>query len=301
VSRVSLLPENWPDGFQPSAVREDCVKRQQKPGFAPTPHFQKGAPARGIDSSVEVPCNLRLSYRTMETSIKNQSGGTAAETTNINPNSEPNSEPNPDMNQINDEPATLKEISAMSDCAVSSLKNNIKSGNLAATQANDKAPYMVRPSDAERFLRATPGIASKFHPAAEKAVADPGQTPATPKVKAPEQAKDLAGPTHVNSAQAAAIPEVDVTAAEPVAAETAPAPKVETPTVAPSDPKKTDSPAAEPDSKRRRRRRRGKGGSSSQSAPHSPPFLKALVGTTPQERLRITACLNELAALVAFT
>ena len=186
----------------------------------------------------------------------------------------------------------------MFDCAASSLKNNIKSGNLAATQANEKAPYMVRPSDAERFLRATPGIASKFHPAAERAVADPGQISAAPKVEAPEQAEDSAHPAHVNSAQPTATPEVELTAAGPVAAELAPVPKVETPAATPSKPEKTDSPSAEPDAKRRRRRR-GKGGSSSLSTPHSPTILKALVGTTPRERLRITACLNELAALVA--
>lgn len=57
--------------------------------------------------------------------------------------------------------------------------------------------------------------------------------------------------------------------------------------------------------KRRRNRRRGKGGDKGLGKPVAevsgshPLFLKTLQGATPQERLRVIACLNELAGMVA--
>jgi hypothetical protein len=236
----------------------------------------------------------------MDTSINDQSGGTAAETPNINPNPQPDTPI--EMNYSNDDPVTLKEAAAEFECAASSLKNNIKSGKLAATQTGEKAPYMVRLSDAERFLRATPGIASIFHPADSKSTAAPASKPPS----ADEASQVL-------TRQKAACPESQE-AGEGQESKAATSSNVAADTVNPNDTsadRKQLAPVtdaqADPSThtvpvggKRRRRRRRGKGGGGSPApAGIQQPVLKALAGTTPQERLRITACLTELVGLVA--
>jgi hypothetical protein len=232
----------------------------------------------------------------METSTNNPSDGITEQTPNINSNQQPDS--NIDMNEMNDQPIMLKQAAARYDCAASSLKNNIKSGKLAATQTDEKAPYMVRPSDVERFLRDTPGIASTFHPAPkpapaadEPASADEtpaamtGQEAGSPTSKAPGGGQELA----IESALSAA-------AETSGSGDTA----VEHAARVPDAHSKPSAQTAEGGSKRRRRRRRGKGGAGTPTPTGiQQPVLKALAGTTPQERLRLTACLTELLGLVA--
>lgn len=273
--------------------------RQQKSGIAPSPHFQKGAPARGIDSPAEVPCRLRLSQNIMEIPTNHQPGGIAAETPNINSNQEPDS--NIDMNEMNDSPITLKQAAAKFDCAASSLKNNIKSGKLAATQTNEKAPYMVRYSDVDRFLRDTLGIASIFHPAASNpapAAAEPASADETSAVMTGQEAESptskVAGGGHESAAEAA------LTAAAETSGSDATAVDHGSPARVPDVHANPSAQTAEGGTKRRRRRRRGKGGAGSPTPTGiQQPVLKALAGTTPQERLRLTACLTELLGLVA--
>ncbi len=222
------------------------------------------------------------------------------------------------MKDTNEDPVTLKAIADTFGCAASSLKNNIKSGNLVATQTNEKAAYMVRPSDAERFLRDTPGIASKFHPSAKKQIpADPGKTMAVPAKQSPKKPTVSVNPSEALAAEDSSAATVD-SSAEPTPTEEAiPSGKDEHHSAAdvtaanhkatqsetdPSDPSGAGTPQAGNGGKRRRPRRRGKRGGSEKSPDKSenpPVFLKALTGTSPQERLRITACLNELASLVA--
>ena len=233
--------------------------------------------------------------KNMETSISNQSCGTAAETPKINSNdnSNDNSQPTNIMNPANDESVTLKKNADEYQCAVCSLKNNIKSGKLAATQENKKAPYMARPSDVEAFLRATPGIVSVFHPAGKKPAATEAMNP--PRANKPDyEPSDTATISPMRSVTASEghgnQPSVVVESREGQACQ-----NQET-FVA-----HLDSPKAQFGSSKRRRRRRGKGDGATPSIASStqPPVLKALAGTTPQERLRITACLTELLCLVA--
>lgn len=228
----------------------------------------------------------------METSITNPSGGTAAQTNSSNPNKQ--MQDKVDTIQSGEEHETLKKAAAKFDCAWTSLKNNIKSGKLAATQANEKAPYMVRLADVEAFLRATPGIVSIFHPAGAKAAAT--ETAYSPTVNKADD--ELADTATISATQPVAASAAH--ANQPVGAAASregQACQNQETVVAP-----LDSPEAQTgSSKRRRRRRRGKGNAVKPSAASSiqPPALKALAGTTPQERLRITACLTELLGLVA--
>jgi hypothetical protein len=141
----------------------------------------------------------------------------------------------------------------------------------------------VRPSDVERFLRATPGIVSIFHPGTGKpAATETGDPPSASKVDS-EQPRVVKAPT-VESAE----PTADAMKTAPVEEATA------------ADSKESASTQAADATKRRRRRRRGKGGAGSPTPTGiQAPVLKALAGTTPKERLRITACLTELLGLVA--
>jgi hypothetical protein len=235
----------------------------------------------------------------MDTSISNQSGGTAAATPNINSNQKPDSIIT--MNDTKHDTVALKQSAAKFACAASSLKNNIKSGKLPAIQSGENAPYMVRLADVERFLRDTPGIASIFHPAAKKSagamtgktVASGGNEPAMPEMtsdsESPTTEKSVAQPIQTH-------PLVEAASAKPgnEAVEQSQSAHVPDPLPEPSTQPGGDG------TKRRRRRRRGKGGGKNPAIPSlRQPVLKALAGTTPQERLRITACLNELAGLVA--
>ena len=217
----------------------------------------------------------------MKTSITDQTGGTAAETQKINSNPQPVAPIA--MSHSNNNSITLKKAAAMFSCASSSLKNNIKSKKLAATKENEKDPYYVRPSDVERFLRATPGIVSIFHP-------DKGKLAATETGDPPSASKADSEQPHVVKAQT-------VESAEP----TADAMKTASVTEATAaDFKESASTQAADATKRRRRRHRGKGGAGSPTSNGiQAPVLKALAGTTPKERLRITACLTELLGLVA--
>lgn len=209
----------------------------------------------------------------MENSIKTMSGGIAAETENINPNNDRSEESS--QNQPNgtaEGTVMLKDAATEFHCVTSSLKNNIKSGKLPAFQENSKAPYRVHPAEVERFLRTSPGIASIFHPkavttgkshteaAAKEAVQEDGLARATEAVVESPDNKD-AGQAKLNESEG-----------------------------------KQTAVATKP----RRRRRRGKGGTGQQHASiANPHILKALAGTSPEERLRITACLTELLGLVA--
>lgn len=225
----------------------------------------------------------------MKTEINNQSGGSAAETTSTHSNQATNH--NLDMIKISNKPesaeatVTLKQAAAKFECAWTSLKNNIKSHKLPALQEGDRAPYMVRLSDVECFLRATPGIASMFHPAGAKVAANDTEHP-------PTVAKVDAGQQHEIKAQPAEL-------AEPAVSTIKTSPVEDAPSAAPQIADSTQVVAV---AKRRRpRRRRRKGGNS--ESPITPctqlPVLKALADTTPQDRLRVVACLNELAGLVA--
>ncbi len=205
------------------------------------------------------------------------------------------------MNDTNHDNVTLKQSASKYCCAASSLKNNIKSGKLPATQSGEKAAYLVRLSDVERFLRETPGIASIFHPAAEKpAGAMTGKTavsggiePAKPEVTSDDKSSvteaSVAQPIHAHPPVVAGSAKPESEAVDHSPSAHVPDPK----------PEPTGHDAGN-GNKRRRRRRRGKGGGKNPAIPSlRQPVLKALAGTTPQERLRITACLNELAGLVA--
>ena len=214
----------------------------------------------------------------MEKSINKQSGGTAAETLNINSNQQP--DPKIDMK---DNSITLKEAAAQFACAASSLKNNIKSGKLAAIQTGEKAPYMVRLFDVERFLRATPGIVSNFHPAASKST--PGDDKPAPDDEAFKDCQQSAAKAPAIATAENNHPVDTVDAHEP-------------PTLVPDVQVSPHKQASE--TRVKRRRRRGKGGAGSPSIiVNQQPMLKALAGTTPEVRLRITACLTEFLGLVA--
>lgn len=235
----------------------------------------------------------------METSTNNQPGGIAAETPNINSDQQIDS--NIGLNEMNDQPIMLKQASNRYDCAASSLKNNIKCGKLAAAQTDEKAPYMVRPSDVERFLRDTPGIASIFHPAATKPApaadepASADETSAVIKDQNAESPKSKAlGDGQESAAEAASTAAAETSGSDNAAVEHGP------PSLCLDAHANLSPQTAEGGIKRRRRRRRGKGGAgSSPPAGIQQPVLKALAGTTPQERLRLTACLTELLGLVA--
>lgn len=240
---------------------------------------------------MEVPCHLHLSYKIMETSITNQSGGIAAETPNVNSNQQP--DPHVDMIPTNEESIMLKAAAVKFDCAVCSLKNNIKSSKLAATKADIKAPYMVRPSLVERFLRDTPGIKSKFHPkspgistmaaATEPVPTAPNGQP--PTLKPPALSEVTPNPSD---------PVIVTTKSQPVESNRVNSFKTPLPIVTADSEQESSGP-------KRRRRRRGKGGGGNPPVATSlqPVALNALAGMTLQERLRITACLTELIGLVA--
>jgi len=217
-------------------------------------------------------------------SANSKSGGTTAEPSN----------PDNPMKPTDTTPVTLKKAAAMFGCASSSLKNNIKTGNLPGMKAGVKAPFMVHPSDVERFLRSTPGIASNFHPAKgktheSKILTSQARVPGDEFLKAPESKACEESPLPALPAKKSEP------AKDPQKTESSP------PNVAPPIASAGEDHATQPHPKRRRRRRRGKGGKvEAPRDPGSEPLtLKALAGTTPQERLRLTACLNELASLVA--
>jgi len=238
------------------------------------------------------------------------SGGNAAQPNPINPNQTTN--PNQQAalkshdTEPSEKPVQLKQAATKFECAASSLKYNIKHGKLLAYQENAMAPYMVRLSDVERFLRVTPGVESMFYPKRKKdglsltglidkpddknppSPPDPSGELQTPHVghKKPETKPSTAHPT-----QTTADVSVDTAKLENQALDQKhPAGDTDSSTQAPAD-----------GTKRRRRRRRGKSGDGNRlaTAELQPLVLKTLAGTTPQERLRITACLNELAGLVA--
>lgn len=246
------------------------------------------------------------------------SGGSAAEASNINSNqaTTPNQKmpKQPDEIDPGEKPVQLKQAGAKFECAASSLKYNIKHGKLPAYQENAMAPYMVRLSDVERFLRETPGVASMFYPKSNP----PGEIKDGPSLTGLiDEREDQSPPSSPDTSGKSEMPPVGAKEIE-----TNP-PAVQTPAdgvvagakrehkaldgkqiTADADGQANPSTQAPPDGiKRRRRRRRGRGkggvGNLVPSAEPQPLFLKALAGTTPKERLRLTACLNELAGLVA--
>jgi hypothetical protein len=193
----------------------------------------------------------------------------------------------------------VKEAAAKYQCAASSIKNNIKANKLAATKAAPTAPFMVLLPDVERLLRNTPGIASMFHPG-DATRLDRKQPDATtqsapvPTPVVPHPALPLVVQMKVSEAP-------PVTRALKVAIQDKPA-QVQQPVAQAATRPDADGGPETRATKKRRLRRRGKGGGLGQPLPAvaaRPPFLKALDGTTPAERLRIMACLNELAGLVA--
>ena len=214
-----------------------------------------------------------------------QSGGTAAETTTINPNQ--SSTGDPQLHEESETSVTLKHAASEYICAASSLKNNIKANKLSATQENPKAPYMVRLSEVAHFLRETPGIVSIFHPKSGDTIRE--ATHAAPVPETIEQPSDTASPP----------PSPDNAPYHPM--QTQPTPKsADDAALRPSQAERVDVEPVAKNGKRRRNRRRGKGGIASTYIPTANQrLLKTLVGATPQERLRVIACLNELAGLIA--
>ena len=179
---------------------------------------------------------------------------------------------------------------------------------------------MVEPSVAEAFLRNNPGIASVFHPEA-KAKSPAGAKPSTLKAEAnvrPLQTSEV-------TPQAPTCDAGDHTVPGPVAAEQAPDTQTaehrehlgDLPIPASLKPppgggkdRSANRQAVsagplesgcrrEGGKRKRRRRRRGHPVITQEWRGTTGPFLKALEGTSPQERLRIMACLNELAGMVA--
>jgi hypothetical protein len=214
----------------------------------------------------------------MSKTTENQTGGPAAQTPNINP------QPDPSMpsDQNQDEPLPLKKAADKFGALSETLKKNIKAGKLPALQKDSKSPYLVNLSDVEKLLRDTPGIASIFHPAACVVL----ETPMTLGTEAGHAAA-LGQGTGADELPARPAPVAAAAVAEPLTNGT-PAAK----------PTGTDGPP-EGSGRKRRPRHRGKGRSGQPQIPDRPLFLTALAGTTPSERLKITACLNELAAMVA--
>lgn len=185
---------------------------------------------------------------------------------------------------------TLKEASMKYDCAPSSLKSNIKNNSLPAEQENEKSAYMVRPSEVERFLRDRPGIKSKFH-------TKPEETPTETLLESEPKANDEG--TIQDKTPARPTIDKDLVTPDPVV-------PVATPKQEHSQPSNAsvsgvEEQQVENKGKRRRQRRRGKrDGDQRPEGTHTKPLiLRALCGTTDKERLRITACLNELASIVA--
>jgi hypothetical protein len=259
----------------------------------------------------------------MDNSINHKPGGPAAHTPNINPNPNPNPNPKTDMNETNnDDPVTLKQAAEKFQCAASSLKNNIKSAKLAATQSGEKAPYMVRLSDVERFLRDTPGIASIFHPATNAESADivaeaPSATPTSaapaPAVTLPPVREPTSGVATAPPAKQAVPTRKEFAGGFPFPDEGAvpPNPATVSRQRASTQEEAHTTPAPPPDatnerSPKRRRRNRGRGrglgagvGVPPESSGMGARFISLLAGTTPGERLKLMACLNELSAMVA--
>lgn len=296
VSCVSPVRGNVPAGFQRSAAREGCAKRLTN-GVLLLPHFKKEIPHGDrftVGGAVPSPT---LYHKIMESSINNQSGGTTAQTPNINPNQQPNS--NTKMKNTNDDPITLKQAATEFECAWTSLKNNIKSSKLAATQAGVKAPYMVRPSDVERFLRATPGIASIFHPADSKPIPSVSQLPSatdmSPVMTHQKSERPESQETGKGKKSKSTAPSNVAAAADNSNDSSGDGKQLSPVSVAQEDSSTQPAPVGG----KRNRRGRGKGGRSPAPCGIQQPVLKALAGTTPQDRLRITACLTALVGLVA--
>lgn len=220
----------------------------------------------------------------MSENIANHQGGIAAETTTINPNPTPVDNPQPHAEP--EAHVTLKHAAAECHCAVSSLKNNIKANKLPATQENPKAAYMVRLSDVERFLSATPGIESIFHPKTGGVHSETSDAPPPADVAQPSQEAVAVTPDSVVSHDSSP----GVSAPQGGGAPSPQPPKQE-----------TADPMPPVNAGKRRRRRRGKGGAGAQPGTTGTQslLLKNLVGASPQERLRVVAVLNELAGIVA--
>jgi hypothetical protein len=252
----------------------------------------------------------------MDNSINNKSGGPAAQTPKINPN--PNSKT--DMTEtINDDPVTLKQAAEKFQCAASSLKNNIKSGKLAGTQSGEKAPYMVRLSDVGRFLHNASSIASVFHPAtnaepAETVIESPSATPTSaataPAMTLPPVREPTCGVATAPSAPPAVPTRFEHAGGFPFPDECEASPKPATVSrqrASTQEEAHTTPPDATNErSPKRRRRNRGRGrglgagvGVSPESSGMGARFISLLAGTTPGERLKLMACLNELSAMVA--
>ena len=201
------------------------------------------------------------------------------------------------MQKNDDNPITLKKVAEEYQCAASSLKNNIKAGRLPAVQENEKAAYLVCPSEVEKFLKETKGIASIFHPSDASPAATEGQPPqATDTPKPPAEPK----PVQVTPSAHDADSSESTTANEADAVPKESCPRADSATADATDPPESEQ-DGKPRRKRRRGKRRGKGtGNGSTFSPSvQQATLQALAGTTVEDRLRLTACLNELASLVA--
>ena len=252
----------------------------------------------------------------MEASITNQSGGPAAETSNVNPNltasTELQMQTQPNHQTLdNEQLVTLKKAAEQFDVYPGTLKNNIKQGKLPAQQENQKAAYFVKTDDVEKLLRTTPGIKSMFYPRESSAsVSDVAHVTGATSDNDPDGQTADAGNTAVA---------VNVSAEPPTVAKGSSSnalnlnhdrnnarldnkqiPVTHGGKQAANQSAETSSDAVP--KKRRRRRHRGRGNSATThevSASGSAHFMKNLAGTTPGERLKITAFLNELAAMVA--
>ncbi|MGL5017512.1 MAG: hypothetical protein ACRDBP_05225 [Luteolibacter sp.] len=254
----------------------------------------------------------------------NPPGGTTANITdNLNLKLQPeppmkpiHSDNSPDENRV-----PLKQAADHFKCYHGTLKNNVKNGNLPAVQKDPKSPYLVRLSDVEKLLRATPAIDSNLHP--REPLADESNVAATPE-SGPASPHGTELPCGVESAAPAATSAQQNAAAARVASCPSNVPIARSSGDCPDAAFLTaelivsekagdlktissvseDSAASSSDGgqKKRRRRNRGRGKSnalSQDSATATLSSLKSLAGTTPQERLKFMACLSEFFAQVA--
>lgn len=240
----------------------------------------------------------------MEISINTPSGGFAAQTTPINPKKTTDPEL-PMQNQTHepqtgDQTGTINTAAAKYQCPATTLRYQIKNQKLAAIQDHPGAPYILRFSDVERLLRDSPKIASVFHPKPSSShEVEDTSSPAGP-LEVPDRGEPHPVDQQPNNSDKPGVYPSDRSVGVIILDDMR-----DKCSKIPDDSETQSDPSAEigpkgTGTKRRRRRRRGKGGGGKPLAAEVHSLaLKALTGTTPQERLRITACLNELAGLVA--
>jgi hypothetical protein len=227
----------------------------------------------------------------MDPTSNETSGGSAAQTPNSNPQPESVRNVTPDQEApvispqfASDDPISLREVSEAFKCSVHSLKSNVKSGRLPSMKAAGTAPYLVRPSAVEKFLRETSAVRSIFHPGhpsqAANSVSDSHPAAPAPDGPAPEPVSEPAEPT---------LPPSDIrdpASARAVALrEEATHPPDETP--------------PEQKRKRNRRGRRKKAVAAGHApSPQATPELKKLAMLSERERSKFAAVLHEILGLI---